>query len=414
MSTLPSLPPAPRRSASALFLQLVFVYVALLCLAHGFESGLVKLLSGVFAFWVFGVMAVNAAFLASAAPRDRRALGLSLLLPLLLYLLAMAASLAVNRGRMDMQEWAKFVLAPLFLVFGHVCAARETSPAWQSGFNRGLFRLLVLLPVGVWLVQLALERTVIGGNQVVGPFVNRNNAALYYLCLIALYTSLSGRQVSQVWVYLVVGLAFGTLGVLLAVVVSLLYAVGQRRNLGQLALLAVLGTALVIVLPDSFLSARIGPVLDSYRLLADQRIDLRTISYGELVARLGTTDLSFIFRLKHWTDLLDLYLHGSVFQQLFGFGIGASQQLSQMRLVPHNDYVRLLFEGGAFAFLGFATLLLVALRRLGRRWEAVPFVAVCVYFFSENLLNNHVAMIVFFFSLGALLQRRQTPAAGGA
>lgn len=402
-----------RPQPNALFLQLVFAYVFLLSLAFGFESGLVKLLSGAFAFWIFAVMAVNAAFMASTAQGQRRALGLSLLLPLLLYLLAMMANLALNRGKMDMQEWSKFVLAPLFLVFGYVFASRDSTPTWDSTLNRTLFWLLVLLPVLVWMVQLALGRTTLGGNQVLGPFVNRNNAALYYLCLIALFACLSGRRVGQAWIYLVVGIAFGTLGVLLAVVVSLLYAVGQRRNLGQLVVLALVGTGLVALLPDSFLAARIGPVVDSYRLLVDQRIDLRTISYGDLVARLHTTDLSFIFRLKHWTDLLDIYAQGTVFQQLFGFGIGASQRLSQMRLVPHNDYVRVLFETGAFAFAGFATLLLVSLRQLGRRWEAVPFVAVCVYFFSENLLNNHVAMIIFFFSLGGLLYRSREPQLAG-
>ena len=239
-----------------LFLQLVFAYVFLLSLAFGFESGLVKLLSGAFAFWIFAVMAVNAAFLASPAQGERKALGLSLLLPLLLYLLAMMANLVLNRGKMDMQEWSKFVLAPIFLVFGYVLAARDTTPTWDSSLNRKLFWALVLLPVIVWVAQLVLGRTTFGGNQVLGPFVNRNNAALYYLCLIAFFACLSGRRVNQSWIYLVVGVVFGTLGVLLAVVVSLLYAVGQRRNLGQLAVLALVGTGLVVLLPDSFLAAR--------------------------------------------------------------------------------------------------------------------------------------------------------------
>lgn len=398
---------AERVQPNAVFLQLVFVYVCLLSLAFGFESGLMKLLSGAFAFWVFAVMAVNSAFLASAMRAGHMALGLPLLLPLLLYLLGMIANLAVNRGQMDLQDWFKFVLAPLFLVFGYVLAGRDSSPVWDSAFNRVLFGLLVLMPLLVWLVQLALERTSFGGGQMVGPFVNRNNAALYYLCMVSLYACLSGRLVNQVWVYLFVGIAFGTLGVLLAVVIALLYAVGQRRNLGQLVLLAILGSGLAILLPDSFLTARFGPVADSYRLLADQRIDLRTVTYAELVSSLRTTDLSFIFRLKHWTDLLDQYAQGTLFQQLFGFGVGSSQRLSQMRLVPHNDYVRLLFETGLLAFTGFVILVFTSLKQIGRRWEAVPLVAVCVYFFSENLMNNHVAMIMFFFSLGGLLYRRR-------
>lgn len=402
-------PMAGQPQPNALFLQMVFVYVLLLSLAFGFESGLLKLISGVFALWLFGVMAVNALFLSAGAHHGRSVLGLPLLLPLLLFYLAMTANLLVNRGQTDLQEWLKIALAPMFLVFGYVFGTRDRVPVLQSGLNRTLFFLLVLLPVAVWLVQLGLERTVLGGSQLVGPFANRNNAALYYLTLVALYGSLSGRPVHHIWVYLLVGIAFGTLGVLLAVVVALLYAVGQRRYLGQLLLLVIAGVVMVVLLPQNLLLARLGPVIDSYWLLVDERINLRTISYGELVSRLRTTDLSFIFRLKHWTDLLDTYSQGTVFQQLFGFGVGSSLKLSQMRLVPHNDYVRMLFEGGLFAFAGFASLLLVCLARIGRCWEAVPLVAVCVYFFSENLINNYLAMVVFFFSLGATLCRmRQT------
>ncbi len=282
--------PIPRSTSglpgpNALFLKLVFVYVLLLSLAFGFESSLLKLASGMFAFLLFAVMAVNAVFLSADARRDGPAMGLPLLLPLLLFYLAMMVNLLVNRGQTDLQEWLKIMLAPMFLVFGFVFAAHDRTLVWESNFSRVLFWLLVLLPVLVWLTQLGIGRTVLGGNQVVGPFVNRNNAALYYLTLVALYGSLSGRPVHHAWVYLFVGIAFGTLGALLAVVLALLYAVSQRRYLGQLLLLAVAGTALVMLLPENLLLARLGPVVDSYRLLADERIDLRTVGYGELVAR---------------------------------------------------------------------------------------------------------------------------------
>jgi hypothetical protein len=390
-----------------LFLQLVFVYLALQSFAFAFESGLLKLISGAFAFWVFGVALVNALFLVPGrfGTQQRVPIGVGLMLGFLVYYMGMGANLILLRGQNDLQEWAKIFMAPAFLLFGYVFAARDKSLVWDSSLNRLLFWLLVLLPIGVWLLQLALGRTAIAGGQVVGNFVNRNNAALYYLTLVAFFGSLTGRQVSNVLIYLLVGLMFGTLGVMLAILLALLLAVGKPRFLPHLLLAAVLGAILVLVLPDELVWLRLQRVLDTYLLLADGRINLRTVTYAELVRLLNTTDLSFIFRLKHWVDLWDIYVQGSLYQQLFGFGVGAAVKLSDMRLVPHNDYVRYLFECGLVTLIGFMTVLAVSLKAIGRNWAAVPLLGVVIYFFSENLINNFLAMVIFFFALGSTLYR---------
>jgi hypothetical protein len=218
---------------------------------------------------------------------------------------------------------------------------------------------------------------------------------------------MSGRSVTNVVVYLVAGLAFGTLGVLMAVLLSLLLSVGKLRYLPHLVLAALLVGALAYALPDEWMLARLQRVVDSYRLLVDGRINLRTVTYADLVRLLGTSDLSFIFRLKHWVDLLDLYATGTPYQQLFGYGAGSSIRLSQMHLVPHNDYVRYLFEFGAVTWAGFVIILTVSFARLGRSWATVPLLGVAIYFFSENLINNFLAMIVFYFSLGCTLYRER-------
>lgn len=400
------MPSGSRAKPNTLFLHMVFLYVALLTFAYAFESGLFKLMSAGFAFWVFAVMVVNAAFLGESRERRQQVpIGIGLLAGFLIYYMGMGANLLLIRGDSDLQEWLKITMAPPFLIFGFVFAARDRTPVWDSALNRLLFWMLVILPFLVWIWQLALGRTVFGGGQLVGFFVNRNNAALYYLCLVALYGALTGRQVGNILIYLFVGVAFGTLGVLLAVVTALLLAVGKLRYVGRLLLVLGLGVGLVFLLPEQMVLARINPVLDSYRLLAEGRIDLRTVTYGELVTQLRTTDLSFIFRLKHWTDLWEIFRHGSLYQTLFGFGVGASVRLSDMHLVPHNDYVRYLFECGLVSLIGFLMILFNGLRELGRRWITVPLLGVVVYFFSENLINNYLAMIVFFFSMGASLYR---------
>lgn len=396
-----------RPKPMSLFLQMVFIYVALQAFAFAFESGLFRLLSNVFAFWVFGVALVNALFLAPSQRQHggKPIIGLGLMIGFGLYYMGMGGNLLILRGQNELQDWFKIFMAPAFLLFGIAFASRSQVSVWAQPLNRVLFWLIVLLPIAVWLFQLALGRTSLGGGQVVGTFVNRNNASLYYLTLIAFFSALTGRSVTNIVAYLVAGMAFGTLGVLMAVLLSLLISIGKWRYMPHLLLAAVLSCTLAFTLPEEWVLARLQRVLDSYLLLVDGRINLRTVTYADLVLLLGTSDLSFIFRLKHWVDLLDLYASGTIYQQLFGFGAGSSIRLSQMHLVPHNDYVRYLFEFGAVTWAGFVVILTVSLTRLGRSWATVPLLGVAIYFFSENLINNFLAMIVFYFSLGCTLYR---------
>lgn len=393
-----------------LFLQMVFIYVALQAFAFAFESGFFRLLSNAFAFWVFGVALVNALFLAPSQRQTggKAVVGMALMLGFALYYMGMGANLLILRGQNELQDWFKIFMAPAFLLFGISFASRSQANVWALPLNRVLFWLIVFLPIAVWLFQLALGRTSFGGGQVVGTFVNRNNASLYYLTLIAFFGALTGRSVSNIVAYLVAGMAFGTLGVLMAVLLSLLLSIGKLRYLPHLLLVAVLSSALAFALPEEWVLARLRRVVDSYLLLVDGRINLRTVTYADLVLLLGTSDLSFIFRLKHWVDLLDLYATGTIYQQLFGFGAGSSIRLSAMHLVPHNDYVRYLFEFGAVTWAGFVIILTTSLTRLGRSWATAPLLGVAIYFFSENLINNFLAMIVFYFSLGCTLYRERT------
>src|SRR5690606_6882954 len=103
--------------------------------------------------------------------------------------------------------------------------------------------------------------------------------------------------------------------------------------------------------------SRITPVVQSLVLLHEGAINLRAVTFGQLVEILGTTDLSFLFRLKHWLNLWDLYASASGYEWLFGLGIGSSVALSSIGMVPHNDYLRMLFECGIVGLAGFVAMI---------------------------------------------------------
>lgn len=391
---------------NTVFLQLVFVYLLLQSFAFGFNSGVFRLLSGAFAFVVFAVVVINAVFLSAwRSSTGTIGIGLPIIMGFALYYVGMVGGLVVNRGQTDIQEWAKIFMSPAYLACGYVFACHDPKRPWDSSLMRALFVCLAALPLLVWAVQLAAGRTSLGSGQVVGVFANRNNAGLYCLVLLAYFGQLSWRPVRSVLLLLIAGAAFGTMGVLVATVLALAVSIGTRKYIGRVGAAIPVVVLFMYFLPEDFAWARFQRVALTAEMLLSGRIDLRTSTYGDLVLLLQTTDLSFVFRLKHWLELWDVWVAAPWHQMIFGLGVGASIRLSSIHLVPHNDYVRYLFECGALTLAGFLFLLWSALLRIGRRWEVVPLLAVAIYFFSENLINNYLAMAVFYYSVGSALYR---------
>jgi hypothetical protein len=395
---------APSRpvDGTVLFLALFTSYVLLLSVAVAAESGLIKALANVYAVVIFGITAF--------AWLTRHALGArldGLTVAAAVYFTGIACSLVVNPSDIDWGDLLKVLLGPAFVLVGVAFERGRTQPLLGRRDVRWMFAALAVVPLLVLALQVAQAGFAVLDLRGASIFANRNNAALYAITLVGLYVVLSGRPVRSILLFLVVGVMFGTLGVLLAVVMALVVTVARPREVLLLGVLLGLGMAGYLLFPTVPPFTRFTPVIDSIRLLYEGRIDLRTVTFAELVLLLKTSDLSFIFRLKHWTDLWLVYSSADAYHWLFGFGVGSSVRLSDMRLVPHNDYVRYLFEFGAVTLVGFVAILAQVLWRCGRRWETVPLLAVVIYFFSENLITNYTAMAFFYFAAGALSQRLQ-------
>jgi hypothetical protein len=385
---------------TVLFLLLFAAYVALLSIAVAAQSGLIKALANVFALVVFGVTAF--AWVTRHLLQTRLD---GMCLALLVYLLGIGGSLIVNR---DVEGWGdllKVLLGPAFILMGSAFEASKTSAHWRRTDVRVLFLALVVLPLLVLLVQVAQAGVEFLDLRGASIFANRNNAGLYAITLLGLYMVLAEKPIRSIFLFVAVGIMFGTLGLLFAVIIALMALVATLRDFLILCSLIALCIIGYFVFPEVLPFSRITPVVDSVKFLLEGRINLFTVTFAELVLLLRTSDLSFLFRLKHWVDLFSIFSDGSAYNWLFGFGIGSSVRFSEMGLVPHNDYVRYLFEFGLVTLAGFVSILVITLRRCGRRWETIPLLTVIIYFFSENLITNYTAMAFFYFAAGALSER---------
>jgi hypothetical protein len=384
---------------TAKFFFAIVAYVVLLTAATISESSAVKLLANVSALIIFGLI-----FLEFLLLPTRYYLTAGLRTSLVIYYIGMFGSAVFSLQAEDAIDFLKIFLFPMFALFGCTFELHRVD-FWRRKITKIFFGLLIFLPLLAFAFQIVLRGASLNEGGELGIFVNRNNAALYAVTLMSLYIVLSGRSISSALPFLCVGVMFGTLGVLVAVLLGLFVAVGNWRTAKALLVGVIAGGLVIVVFPDIPIVQRLQPVIDSVRLLASGQIDLRTVTFGDLVTQLQTTDLSFIFRLKHWLELIDLYAAGDIYQWLFGLGVGSSVRLSEIGLVPHNDYVRFFVECGFIPFLGFVSLLFALNRAIGRRWEVVPTIVVTIYFGSENLINNFLAMMIMFFCAGALATR---------
>jgi O-antigen ligase len=384
------------------FLRFVLVYVVLLALSAVTGAGLFRTFSYVIALLMLFVLTLR------LSNKQGGGLdGMQYVLPLLLYYYGLLGSIAYNFETLDWPVAIKLLLAPLFLMIGARIEAGRSANGSVAVGTWVVFGLIVLLPVVVLAFQLATGVNVFARGAEFSIFANRNNAGLYAVALLGLYTVLARRAPTNILVYVAVGASFGTLGVLFAVILSLMLLIATRGNLIRYAFGLLIAGASMFVLSvnDVWIFARFKPVFGTVQLLIDPRVQFASLSYERLYHYLGTTDLSLAFRIKHWHDLIDILASAPIFNSVFGMGVGASIRLSQAILPPHNDYLRMLFECGIVTFVGFVALLAIMLAKLGRRWETIPFLAIALYLFSENLVDNFLAMAVFYYTGGALLYR---------
>jgi hypothetical protein len=164
--------------------------------------------------------------------------------------------------------------------------------------------------------------------------------------------------------------------------------------------LAVLLTGIVIcvvdekVLPDTRLTNQIFLM----RSKVGQVLQGEDIQYYQFEKAMGSGSGSALWRIQHWRDIVVAYSKGTPMEQIFGFGPGSS--VAVVEILPHNEYLRMLFEEGlvGLALFLFAWFGIVKTAPPGIRYVAL---IIAVYSFSENNLDNFPFMALLVLCLSA-------------
>jgi hypothetical protein len=138
--------------------------------------------------------------------------------------------------------------------------------------------------------------------------------------------------------------------------------------------------------------------------------DVADVSYGDYtVLQGGNQDVSFFFRLKQWLEIFFIMVDGEGWKVIFGYGMEASETLTTIGLVPHNDWLRILFELGLLSFTCFLLLNLALFKKIYSidKCLATLYLTLLIYMFSENLINNFLITSFLYFSLTFICYKNQ-------
>jgi hypothetical protein len=228
---------------------------------------------------------------------------------------------------------------------------------------------------------------------------NANTAVLYFSALLFAASQQFGNRV--ILFQLLNSALMNKVGALVATAGAICLWIGfplRKESIVALVLVAMAGFAAFLL--GAF--DRVIAMFDNFVLVFSMKSDAASMSYRDLVQLTKTTDLSAFFRIIHWSSIWDLYTSYGVLTLMFGYGAGQTAPLTYAMLAPHNDYLRVLAEYGPLNLIVFVSFLVYIHNNLQAGAPRVLFVVLCIYFFSENLLDNFTAMAIYFAYAGRL------------
>lgn len=226
-----------------------------------------------------------------------------------------------------------------------------------------------------------------------GFFPNKNTAVMYYAILLAIILTQLSKSRSHPYLFVFLSLAFQKLGAILSSSAAVLL-VYRNKTIKLLPIIILTATPIAVLLFYVGALDRVTEVITGlYRLLKINNLnEISRMDYGAIAYELGSSDLSAVFRIKHWSEILDYYFSQDIATILFGYGARQTLTLTSAGLMPHSDIIRLLCEMGMLILISYIYVFYLLLKRQRDKYMTIALTIVFFYYFSENLIDNFISM----------------------
>jgi len=246
-----------------------------------------------------------------------------------------------------------------------------------------------------------------------GFFVNANMFSLSMMTLLFLINEEKDSRAKKISIHAILILFLllsGTSGAILAYLGAMLFKyfvlLKSSHRYRNKWILVSIGIALVLLgcmlTTNLFMDVPIAKRIVTQLSLVWHELPLAAsgyeLDYGKLSSMYGTSDCSGIWRISHWRTCVDVIADANIVQLICGYGIGASSLL--LYKVPHNDFLRVLMEQGIIGLTLYIAFFLTVFRRIDWRYRYC-IIAIALYCFSENNMDNLLFMTIFAFFLAS-------------
>lgn len=332
-----------------------------------------------------------------------------LLLFLVMYCF-LSLNLVINFQEMSLNLFLKIIAIPIVFLWAY-SVNFHCETFYKTNITRYEQILVLLLYLIVFLslihIQIFKNLEIDQNNSI---FANKNNAA-FYVMVIASFFYFYSRKIKIYLILLFIPLIMiKTLGAFLAALFAFLLILlrdkEHRKKIFYISIFVYLTVYFIFFfdLERYFIFERVRNFVELIKFFYQNHslTHIADISYQEVVNETGITDLSFLFRIKHWINIWHIYCSSDILNLLFGCGLDSMTNLSNEAMRPHNDYLRVLVEIGPFFFFVFLMFHLIIVKKIGLTFFNIPFISCMLYYFSENLLDNFVVICMFYYLMGCI------------
>lgn len=330
---------------------------------------------------------------------------------ILILVILLVISVLVNINTTNISFSIKYFGIFIFFLAGYVINKKQIFvPNEYKKYNK-LILFIILIPIIIYLFQSFILHT----KESSSLFVNRNNAVLFGIISSYLILIFYKRTILFfIFIYANI-IIYTTLGALLASIVS--YILIYVSNVTPKKLFKIILALFIIILASYYLYnysglhiiERLKYSIKGFQVLfsLDSIEAMSKVSYGQLASQVGSGDLSFLFRIKHWFNILSNNSESELIYWLFGHGNDSIIALTKAELRAHNDYIRIMFEVGMIYLVVFIIFNVYLIKKIGLNFYSLPFLIVLMYFFTENLIDNFLAMSLLYFFVGTIIALKE-------
>ena len=323
-----------------------------------------------------------------------------------LILFFMALNTTINFINIDFNALIKYIL---FFLLYIVIFSYDFQPLYETDKRKHFIGIILLLLVLSFFFgkTFAINEDEDEVVRAAGLFVNPNNLSIMsFTLLYFINEKKSGIRTRLLLNSIVVFFLIlsSTSGAILAFIVANIYKYNKVIFRKQYIFIGFI--AIVLVLTGLFLMSykNVWELLSTNRVV-NQFIAIKEcwpdiaaskpINYGHLFAEYSESDLTGLWRLEHWRNVFYFYTKSGFMGVLLGNGIGSS--IKYFGILPHNDFLRVLFEQGLIIFILYFIFYYVIFKRIDRNYRYL-LVLFATFSFSENIFGNFLfmSMLTFF------------------